>query len=175
QAADRRPGDDPGAAAERTAGGQSGLELARRQVDAGDLPGLDAERGVEVLAGGARADAQDVRLVGDAEVANLTRDHLQARLGPQEPAADLFNAAERAGVVAHMDAHLDALVHQRHRAGPIPVIELLEEVFHRVDCAHRGRVYERAQPRAARLPRRRASMSDPSSSTITWAGRGRPL
>ena len=87
-----------------------------RQVDRGDLAGLDAELGVEVLAGGAGAEDDEVRLVGVAQVADVARDHLDALVGPQEPAADLLDAAQRPGVVADVDPHLGALVHQRDGA-----------------------------------------------------------
>src|SRR6266542_1916416 len=149
--------------------------LARREVDARDLARLDPERGVEVLARRARPHAQHVGLVGDAKVADLAGDHLQARLGAQEPAPDLLDAAQRSGVVANVHAHLDALVHQRDRTVAIALVELLEEVVHRVDGTHAGAGYGLPQPGAVRLPRRLARASEPSRSTITCGGRGRPL
>ena len=75
------------------------------------------------------------------EVPDVAGDHLQARFGAQEPAADLLDAAQRPGVVADVDAHLDALVHERDRARAIALVELLEEHFHRVDGTHRAEVY----------------------------------
>src|SRR5439155_1640035 len=69
-------------------------------------------------------------------LAHLTRDHLQAGLRAQEPAADLLDATKRPRVVADVDAHLDALVHERDRGRAIAIVELLEEVFHRVDGTH---------------------------------------
>ena len=91
-----------------------------------------------ILPASTRNDAsQNVGLVGDAEVADLAGNHLEAGLRAQEPAADLLDTAQRPRVVADVDAHLDALVHQRDRAVPIAVVELLEELFHGVDCAHR--------------------------------------
>src|SRR5829696_10329891 len=99
--------------------------LPRREVDARDLPGLDAERRVKMLAGRARPHAQDVGLIGDAHVLHVARDHLEARLGAQEPAGHLLDPAERSSVVADVDPHLDALVHERDRTRPIALVELL--------------------------------------------------
>src|SRR5207244_6105697 len=145
---------------------------ARGQVEAGELAGLDAERGVEVLARGAGSDAQNVGLVGDAEVADLARDHLQPGLGAQEPAADLLDPAQRARVVADVDAHLDALVHERDRTLAIALVELLEEVFHRVDGAHRRGVYGEtsAEGRDAPAMARDHQRAVPLEEHLRWAG-----
>ena len=82
------------------------------------------------------ANGQDIGLVGDSQVTHLTRDHLEAGFGPQEPATNLLDATERSRVVADVDPHLDALVHERDGTRTIAIVELLEEHFHRVDCTH---------------------------------------
>ena len=72
-------------------------------------------------------DDQQVRLVGVAHVPDVARDHPEARLGAQEPAADLAQAAQRPRVAADVDAHLGLLVHERDRAFAIAAIQQLEE------------------------------------------------
>ena len=54
----------------------------------------------------------------------------------QEPAADALDAAQRLDAVADVHAHLGLLVHQRDRALAIAAVQLLEEVFHRLDSTH---------------------------------------
>ena len=110
--------------------------LARGDVDRGDLAGLDAERRVDVLALRPRPDDEEVRLLGVAGVADLARDHPQALLAAQEPAADALDAAQRLHAVADVHAHLGLLVHQRDRGLAIAAVQLLEEVFHRLDSTH---------------------------------------
>ena len=61
-------------------------------------------------------DDEQVRLVGVAGVPDLARDHPQAGVAAQEPAADALDAAQRLDVVTDVDAHLGLLVHQRDRA-----------------------------------------------------------
>ena len=106
------------------------------EVDRGDLAGLDPERGVEVERRGAGPDRQDVRLVGVAGVADVARDHLQARLAAEEPAPDPLDPAQGLGAVADVDPHLGVLGHQPDRRLAVARVQQLEERVHRVDGTH---------------------------------------
>ncbi len=97
-----------------------------------------------MLAWGAGADREDVGLICDAKIADLTGDHLQPRLGTEEPAANLLEAAQRPGVIADVNPHLDLVIHHRDRRRAIAVVEPFEEDFHRVDCTHAGKCTEAA-------------------------------
>ena len=103
---------------------------------------------------GARPDDQQVRLVGVAGVADLARDHPQALVAAQEPAADALDAAQHLDAVADVHAHLGLLVHQRDRALAVAAVQLLEEVFHRLDSTHGRSVPSGAHGRRPRLRRR---------------------
>src|SRR6185369_15126649 len=103
----RRPGMGPlPRRPPRRRAGHAPAELARGDVDRGDPARLDPERGIDVLALGARPDDQEVRLPGVAGVADLARDHAQALLATQEPAADALDPAQRLDAVADVHAHL---------------------------------------------------------------------
>ena len=81
-------------------------------------------------------DDQEVRLPGVAGVPDLARDHPEALLAAQEPASHALDATQRLDAVADMHAHLGLLVHKRDRGLAFACIELLEEVFHRLDSTH---------------------------------------
>ena len=98
------------------------------------------------------SDDQQIGLVGVPHVLDDTRDHLEPGVGPQEPAADLVQAAQRPGVLADVDAHLDPLVHQRDGTGARSTVQLLEEQLHRV-----GRSHGSESSRAPRVARRAVS------------------
>ena len=61
---------------------------------------------------------------------------LQPLVGAEEPATGLLHATERPRVVPDVDAHLGALVQQVDGALDVAAVQLLEEVFHRVDSTH---------------------------------------
>jgi hypothetical protein len=82
------------------------------------------------------AHHQEVRLVGVAGIPDAARDHAQARVATQEPAPDTLDAAQRLDAVTDVHSHLGLLVHQRDRTLAVTAVQLLEEVFHRLDCTH---------------------------------------
>ena len=127
---------DPGRELSKGSGGYRRPASARREVDQVIFPASTRNEASRCWLGAPGRTRQDVGLVGDPEVHDAAGDHLQPRLGAEEPAADLLDAAQRPGVVADVDPHLDALVHERDRALAIALVELLEELFHRVDCTH---------------------------------------
>ena len=75
---------------------------------------------------------------------------LQALLAAQEPATDALDAAQRLDAVADVHAHLGLLVHQRDRGLAIARVQLLEEVFHRLDSTHGRSVPSAAHGRPTR-------------------------
>ena len=79
---------------------------------------------------------EEVSLVGVAGLADFARDHAQAFVAAQEPAADSVNAAQRLDTVADVHAHLGRLIHERHRTLAIARVQPLEEVIHRLDRTH---------------------------------------
>ena len=86
--------------------------------------------------GGAGPNHEDVGLVGVARVADLARDHPQARVAPQEPAADAVDATEGLGAVADVNPHLGVLGHEPDRRLAVPRVQQLEERLHRVHGTH---------------------------------------
>src|SRR4029078_12086390 len=105
---------------------------AAREVDRGDLAGLDAERGVEVERRGAGPDDEDAGIVGVAHVADLARDHLQALFAAEEPAPDALDAAQRLGAVAGVDPHLGVLGPQPDRRLAVARAQQLESPMRRL-------------------------------------------
>jgi uncharacterized protein (DUF885 family) len=79
---------------------------------------------------------QDIALVGIARVAYITGNHLEPPLGPQEPAADLIQAAQCPAALANVDAHLYLLVEESNCPLAVPRVQELEEGLHRLYGAH---------------------------------------
>ena len=86
--------------------------------------------------GCARSHDEDVGLVGVAGVADLTGDHLQPRITPEEPTAHPVRAAQCLRAVADVNAHLGVVRHQPDRRLAIARIQQLEKRIHGVDGSH---------------------------------------
>ena len=152
---------------DRAVGARGVAAAAAAALSGGDVDGRDPARlhpegRIDVLGRGARSDDQEVRLVGVPGVADLARDHAQARVAAQEPATDALHATQRLHAVADVHAHLGLLVHQRDRALAIAAVQLLEEVFHRLDSTHARSVasgdHERRRARPDDPDRRLAAL-----------------
>src|SRR5206468_8825024 len=127
-------------------------------VDRRDLPGLDPERRLDVLTLGARPDDEKIRLVRVARVADLTGDHLHPLVAAEEPAAHALDPSKCLHAVADMNTHLGLVVHERDGSLAVSAIQLLEEVFHRLDSTHGLSVPSGADDRpGADNPRRRVA------------------
>ena len=85
---------------------------------------------------GARADDEDVGLVGIAGVADGARNHPQARVAAEEPAPDPVDAPQGLGAVADVDPHFRVLGHQLDRRLALARVQQLEECIHRVHGSH---------------------------------------
>ena len=114
---------------------------------------IHPERGVDMLRRGPGTDDQQVRLVGVPGIADPARDHAQPGVTAEEPAADPLDAAQRLHAVTDVHAHLGLLVHQRDRTLAIAAVQLLEEVFHRLDSTHARSVASAAHGRRCSPPR----------------------
>src|SRR4029079_19339578 len=135
--------------------------LPGRDVDRGDLAGLDPERGVDVLTLGAGSDDQQVGLPGVPRVADLARDHAQALVAAQEPPSDTLDSAQRLDAVTDVDTHLGLLVHERDRGLAFAGIQLLEDLFHRLDSTHGRSVPSAAHGCPDAADRRLAALGAP--------------
>src|SRR2546426_3436546 len=89
-----------------------------------------------MLGRGTGTDHEEIGLVHVARVPNLARDHPQALVATEEPTTDAVDPAKGLNAVAHVDAHLRALVHERDGGFAIARVQPLEEELHRVDCTH---------------------------------------